>query len=409
VFDILIIRNRTTGVSKGYGFISCNNVKTYQRIVNTEHVINGRAIDCHDSFKKSDDPEKFKENANKKIFVGGISLETTDEDLHTYFSRFGDVRQAYVIKDPVTKRSKKFGFAIMKDQTAVDAVLAVPVHSIRGIPVSCKLFVRMDEDASDKATGSQEQVQKKSSVGKSEVKSRQDLIGIYPDGSGTVEQGKNEQVFPGLVLGQIEMSSSHYQIEDNIDFPARNSLLDSGLSHNSILQENNNPHISEGHLTYNPMAIEAASFSKAGISMASGQRGSGFFTHHDSKRNKVFKENPALNRGDFSDMSSAHQANGSAFQHHDAGLSSPADHRNTFGNKRGFRFEDAATGVWLRETKEGTVLLRGVRTTECFQPFEIRSIQAFIGECFNLRECLYRFNFCPLPSRHPIGLRRTRR
>lgn len=150
VFDILIIRNRETSISKGYGFISCNNVNTYQRILSTEHVIDGRVIDCHDSFKKNEEPEKFKDNANKKIFVGGLSLETTDQDLTDYFSQFGSIRQAYVIKDPVSRRSKKFGFAIMKTQESVDQVLDTTVHVIRGIPVSCKLFVRLDQQSGSK-------------------------------------------------------------------------------------------------------------------------------------------------------------------------------------------------------------------------------------------------------------------
>lgn len=147
VFDVLIIRNRETAVSKGYGFISCNNMSTYQRILSTDHMIDGRLIDCHDSFKKNEEPQKFKENANKKIFVGGISLETSDMDLAEYFGQFGPIRQAYVIKDPVSKRSKKFGFAIMKTQESVDKVLSTPVHVLKGIVVSCKLFVRLDNNS----------------------------------------------------------------------------------------------------------------------------------------------------------------------------------------------------------------------------------------------------------------------
>lgn len=157
VFDILIIRNRETSISKGYGFISCNNVNTYQRILSTEHVIDGRIIDCHDSFKKNEEPEKFKDNANKKIFVGGLSLETTDQDLADYFSQFGCIRQAYVIKDPVSRRSKKFGFAIMKTQDSVDKVLDCSFHVIKGIPVSCKLFVRLDQQSGNKSSHIQAQ------------------------------------------------------------------------------------------------------------------------------------------------------------------------------------------------------------------------------------------------------------
>ena len=399
VFDILIIRNRTTGVSKGYGFISCNNVKTYQRIVNTEHVINGRAIDCHDSFKKSDDPEKFKENANKKIFVGGISLETTDDDLHSYFSRFGVVRQAYVIKDPVSRRSKKFGFAIMKDQTAVDAVLAVPLHSIRGIPVSCKLFVRFDDESPDKPVGNQEQTQRKNNTGKNEAKLKQDQAGIHPDGSGAYEQSSYEQVFPGLVQGHKEMNTLQIQTGDAFDFVAR-TAAQSGFDHNSILLDNNYHLLDYHHTLLNPSAIETNSFLKVGFSKETGQRDTGNFTTQQAKQNSNLNANPTLSKGVFS---------GFVSQHQEPGANSQQYHRKPFEDQKGFRFEDANTGVRIRETKEGTMLLRGSRMSELFQPSEVRSVQAFIGECFNLRESLYRFNFYPLPPRHLIGLRHRRR
>ena len=79
-------------------------------------------------------------------------METTDDDLYNYFCQFGKIRQSYVIKDPVTRRSKKFGFAIMRDQDAVDAILAQTSHTIRGIVVSCKLFVRYEEEGGKKTS-----------------------------------------------------------------------------------------------------------------------------------------------------------------------------------------------------------------------------------------------------------------
>jgi hypothetical protein len=41
-----------------------------------------------------------------KIFVGGLSFETTDEKLKQYFSNFGPVNDAVVMRDPNTKRSR---------------------------------------------------------------------------------------------------------------------------------------------------------------------------------------------------------------------------------------------------------------------------------------------------------------
>jgi RNA recognition motif-containing protein len=409
VFDILIIRNRATGVSKGYGFISCNNIKTYQRIVNTEHVISGRVIDCHDSFKKSDDPEKFKENANKKIFVGGISLETSDDDLHAYFSRFGVVRQAYVIKDPVTRRSKKFGFAIMKDQAAVDAVLGIPTHSIRGIPVSCKLFVRFDEETPDKSLGNQEQVQKKNHAGKGEVKIKQDQMGIYPEYSENFDQSKFEQVFPSLAQGHHEMSSSHYPTGEDINFGARTSTYESGFEQNSIQQQNNYQPFNEGQTLNNPSGIEAAGFSKVGISKTNGKKDLRYEVTHEMKPNSTMYANPKTSNVVHSGFSSAHPAESIAPPHREPGPNSSKHHQKSFGIQGDSRYEDANTGVRLQETKEGTLLLRGSRIGDFFHLSEVRSIQAFIGEFFNLRESLFRFNFSPLPQEHHIGLRHRRR
>lgn len=42
----------------------------------------------------------------RKIFVGGISSDVTNEDLQQHFSQFGDVAQAQVKIDRATGRSR---------------------------------------------------------------------------------------------------------------------------------------------------------------------------------------------------------------------------------------------------------------------------------------------------------------
>ncbi|XP_017077735.1 heterogeneous nuclear ribonucleoprotein A1-like [Drosophila eugracilis] len=46
----------------------------------------------------------------RKIFVGGLSIETTDESLKSYFEKFGTVVEAVVMKNTKNKRSRGFGF-----------------------------------------------------------------------------------------------------------------------------------------------------------------------------------------------------------------------------------------------------------------------------------------------------------
>ena len=47
---------------------------------------------------------------SKKLFVGNISWNTTDEKLKEHFEQFGEVEEAVIIKDKFSGRSKGFGF-----------------------------------------------------------------------------------------------------------------------------------------------------------------------------------------------------------------------------------------------------------------------------------------------------------
>ncbi len=52
---------------------------------------------------------------SRKLFVGGLSWNTTDEGLREAFSRFGSVVEAKVVSDRETGRSRGFGFVSYQD------------------------------------------------------------------------------------------------------------------------------------------------------------------------------------------------------------------------------------------------------------------------------------------------------
>ena len=59
----------------------------------------------------------------KKLFVGGLSWDTTDEGLNGAFSRFGEIVEAKVITDRDTGRSRGFGFVTFaNDEHAASAI-----------------------------------------------------------------------------------------------------------------------------------------------------------------------------------------------------------------------------------------------------------------------------------------------
>ena len=61
---------------------------------------------------------------SKKLFVGSLSWDTTDDGLHQAFSRFGGIVEAKVINDRDTGRSRGFGFVTFEDGDAADQAIS---------------------------------------------------------------------------------------------------------------------------------------------------------------------------------------------------------------------------------------------------------------------------------------------
>ena len=60
---------------------------------------------------------------SKKVFVGGLSWNTTDVGLQQAFEVFGQVTEARVIKDRESGRSRGFGFVTFSDAEDADRAI----------------------------------------------------------------------------------------------------------------------------------------------------------------------------------------------------------------------------------------------------------------------------------------------
>ncbi|XP_042298754.1 RNA-binding protein Musashi homolog 2-like isoform X1 [Sceloporus undulatus] len=79
-----------------------------------------------------------------KMFIGGLSWQTSPDNLRDYFSKFGDIRECMVMRDPTTKRSRGFGFVTFADPASVDKVLAQPHHELDSKTEAARLGIAME-------------------------------------------------------------------------------------------------------------------------------------------------------------------------------------------------------------------------------------------------------------------------
>jgi RNA recognition motif-containing protein len=59
----------------------------------------------------------------RKLYVGGLSFNTTEDQIKEEFAKFGKVESATVIKDRYSDRSKGFGFVEMASDSEADEAI----------------------------------------------------------------------------------------------------------------------------------------------------------------------------------------------------------------------------------------------------------------------------------------------
>ncbi|KAG8454603.1 hypothetical protein GDO86_000999 [Hymenochirus boettgeri] len=68
-----------------------------------------------------------------KLFIGGLSFETDEQNLEQVFCRYGQISEVVVVKDRETKRSRGFGFVTFENpDDAKDAMIGMNGKSVDG-------------------------------------------------------------------------------------------------------------------------------------------------------------------------------------------------------------------------------------------------------------------------------------
>ncbi|MEE6472029.1 hypothetical protein FKM82_009441 [Ascaphus truei] len=89
---------------------------------------------------KSEEPEQL-----RKLFIGGLSFETSDDSLRGHFEQWGTLTDCVVMRDPNSKRSRGFGFVTYSSAEEVDASMNARPHRVDGRVVEPKRAVSRED------------------------------------------------------------------------------------------------------------------------------------------------------------------------------------------------------------------------------------------------------------------------
>lgn len=136
--DCVLMRDKATMASRGFGFITYADPMSLNEVLKERpHTLDNKVIDAKPCTPKHMQPAK-KQYANqypatKKIFLGGISMEATEDDVKSYFSRYGVVVEVHFVSDKsdMTRPHKGFGFITFEDESSVDQAIAKHYHIIK--------------------------------------------------------------------------------------------------------------------------------------------------------------------------------------------------------------------------------------------------------------------------------------
>jgi len=138
IIDVQVLKDPLTQRSRGFGFITFAEAGSVDRVLAVAaHTLDGKKIDPKHATPKN----KGKAQATsktKKVFVGGVSQDTSADEVKAYFSQFGRVEEAVMLMDQQTKRHRGFGFVTFESEEVVDRICEIHYHTIKNKKVECK-------------------------------------------------------------------------------------------------------------------------------------------------------------------------------------------------------------------------------------------------------------------------------
>uniref|UniRef100_A0A7R9VP11 RRM domain-containing protein n=1 Tax=Chlamydomonas euryale TaxID=1486919 RepID=A0A7R9VP11_9CHLO len=115
-----VMKDRYTGKSRGFGFVSFVEADAAMRALGTEHMIDGRRCEAKIALPKGD----LTPPRTTRIFVARIPPSVTEPQFRSYFEGFGKLQDAYMPKDHAKQGYRGIGFVTYAMPDSVEKIMA---------------------------------------------------------------------------------------------------------------------------------------------------------------------------------------------------------------------------------------------------------------------------------------------
>jgi len=127
--DATVLTN-PNGSSRGFAFVTFHDAP--------DPAILSGAVEVFGTVVTIKESVPLRAMQHRKLFVGGLPKDFTEEHLNNIFSPYGPIAEAQVIRDATTGESRGFGFIVFQSDTGCLAAKHQYPGHFQGIPISIR-------------------------------------------------------------------------------------------------------------------------------------------------------------------------------------------------------------------------------------------------------------------------------